>query len=424
MTDLISLLAIAAGFVTGYIVSLYASTVYVDPDEAEAAIPEASVWQQSFLKRLADDPRGLMQIAEVYKSFVLIVVSSLALLLASDFLSVVDVPAYVLYPTCLIVVWLVYLGFIEVLPRYSSRRMDKEVILRRHLLLVRLVFLFFFPVVSVYRRALKRGTKEEQVTEEEKEEIVERALETVAEHAGIGETIVDEEEREMISQIFLLDQTTVREIMIPRIDIVGIEKNMSFRSIRELVLRDGHSRYPIYEDTIDKISGLIYVKDLFSNMPEPGERFAIEKYLRKPYFVPETKIIGELLREFKAKRQHIALVADEYGGVAGLVTLEDIIEEIFGEIQDEHDSEVAEFSDLGRGRYVVSANLMVEKLQDYLETDYDQGDYDTVSGLIYDLVGSVPGEGQKIRWHDLELVVDKIEGQRIRQVTITRKNQG
>jgi CBS domain containing-hemolysin-like protein len=360
----------------------------------------------------------------VYKSFVLIVVSSLALLLASDFLSVVDVPAYVLYPTCLIVVWLVYLGFIEVLPRYSSRRMDKEVILRRHLLLVRLVFLFFFPVVSVYRRALKRGTKEEQVTEEEKEEIVERALETVAEHAGIGETIVDEEEREMISQIFLLDQTTVREIMIPRIDIVGIEKNMSFRSIRELVLRDGHSRYPIYEDTIDKISGLIYVKDLFSNMPEPGERFAIEKYLRKPYFVPETKIIGELLREFKAKRQHIALVADEYGGVAGLVTLEDIIEEIFGEIQDEHDSEVAEFSDLGRGRYVVSANLMVEKLQDYLETDYDQGDYDTVSGLIYDLVGSVPGEGQKIRWHDLELVVDKIEGQRIRQVTITRKNQG
>jgi CBS domain containing-hemolysin-like protein len=157
--------------------------------------------------------------------------------------------------------------------------------------------------------------------------------------------------------------------------MVGIEENMSFRKIRQLVSRDGHSRYPVYQETIDKVIGLIYVKDLFSNPPEAGEKFDINKYLRKPYFIPETKIIGELLREFKDKRQHIALVADEYGGVAGLVTLEDIIEEIFGEIQDEHDSEEAEFADMGDGRFVVSANLLVEKLQDYLDTDYEHADY-------------------------------------------------
>ena len=112
--------------------------------------------------------------------------------------------------------------------------------------------------------------------------------------------------------------------------------------VRQLVLKDGHSRYPVYDNTIDKIVGLVYVNDLLSNMPEPGEKFVIENYLRDPYFVPENKIIGELLQEFKSKRLHIAIVADEYGGVAGLVTLEDIIEEIFGEIQDEHDAEESE----------------------------------------------------------------------------------
>ena len=315
-----------------------------------------------------------------------------------------------------------YLLVVEVLPKRSSRTAINPGMLK-YLWVIRTVYLLFYPVVAAYRRVVKRSMPDEQVTEEQKEEIVERALEAVADHAGISETLVDEEEKEMISQIFLLDQTVVREIMIPRIDIIGIERNQSFSSIRELVRRDGHSRYPVFEESIDKIIGLLYVKDLFSNPPEPGEKFIIDDYLRKPYFVPETKVIGELLREFKNKRQHIALVADEYGGLAGLVTLEDIIEEIFGEIQDEHDAEVAEFTDLGNGEYVVSAGLMVEKLQDYLDTDYEQVDYDTVGGLIYDLVGSVPVQGQRIRWYDLEFEVGRVEGQRIHRVKVFKKTQ-
>ena len=227
----------------------------------------------------------------------------------------------------------------------------------------------------------------------------------------------------MIGQIFQLDQTVVREIMVPRIDIIGIERSMSFSDIRKLVLKDGHSRYPVYDDTIDRVTGMIYVKDLFSRMPEPGEKFVIGKYLRKPYFVPETKVIGELLGEFKAQRLHIAMVADEYGGVAGLVTLEDIIEEIFGEIQDEHDWEEADFTKLAEGEYRVSAGLLVEKLQDYLETDYKQGEYDTVGGLIYDMVGSVPKEGRKIRWHDIEFEVERVEGQRILHVKVRHRHE-
>lgn len=420
MIDLIFAAVIVIAYLTSYIVSRYASALYIDPDEIESVLPSASASRQAFLTELAADPRGLIQVAEAYKSFSLIVIAVLSFRLISVVPISAGVGTYAVYAVGLVVVWLLHILVVEILPRLSSRRAITPGMLR-YLWVIRIIYPVFVVIVRAYRGIVQRSQADEQVTEEEKEEIVERAIETVAEHAGIGETIVDDEEKEMISQIFLLDQTVVREIMIPRIDIIGIEKNMSFTGIRELVKRDGHSRYPVFEETIDRVLGLLYVKDLFSQPPEPGEKFVIGNYLRKPYFVPETKVIGELLREFKEKRQHIALVADEYGGIAGLVTLEDIIEEIFGEIQDEHDAEVAEFLDMGDGQYVVAAGLMVEKLQDYLDTDFEQQDYDTVGGLIYDLVGSVPDEGQKIRWHDLEFEIDRMEGQRILRVKVTQK---
>jgi len=417
MVDFIFLVIIIIAFVSSYIVSRYASAFYVDPDEIETLMPSISDSARSFLKLLASDPRALIQVADAYESFSLIVIAVLSFRLISVFSLPSGMATYVVYGVSLVIVWLLHSLVVQVLPRFSSRRGINRALFR-HLWVIRIIYPVFIPIVRLYRHLIKRSQADEQVTEEEKEEIVERALDTVAEHAGIDEQIVDDEEKEMISQIFLLDQTVVREIMIPRIDIVGVEKNMTFTGIRELVRRDGHSRYPVYEESIDRVLGLLYVKDLFSNPPERGEKFVIEDYLRKPYFVPETKIIGELLREFKDKRQHIALVADEYGGIAGLVTLEDIIEEIFGEIQDEHDYEVSEFLELGDGEYVVSAGLMVEKLQDYLDTDYEQQDYDTVGGLIYDLVGKVPDVGQKIPWHDLEFEIDKVEGQRILRVKV------
>lgn len=422
MTDLISLGVIGVALLTSYVVQRYASCFYVDPDEIEAHLPSASASDKAFLGTLSTHPRLLMQVAEAYKAFSLIVIVLLTFAVIAKAWTDTGAAAYVVYVAGVVVIWLAHMLIVEVLPRLMSRRGITSTMLR-YLWVMRVIYLAFVPVVKGYRIIVKRSQADEVVSEEEKEEIVERALETVAEHAGISETIVDEEEKEMIGQIFLLDQTVVREIMIPRMDIVAIEKNMSFTAIRELVRRDGHSRYPVYEETIDRILGLLYVKDLFSKPPDAGEKFVIGKYLRKPYFVPETKIIGELLREFKDKRQHIALVADEYGGIAGLVTLEDIIEEILGEIQDEHDSEVAEFFELGDDQYMVSAGLMVEKLQDYLDTDYEQQDYDTVGGLIYDLIGRVPDEGQKIRWHDIEFEIDRVEGQRILRVKVSKKQQ-
>jgi magnesium and cobalt transporter len=417
MLELALILVIAIGLVSGHFISLYSLAIYIDPDELETLYPKISRSQRNLLKKLADDPRVFTQTAIVYKSFVLVALS-FAMVSFLKLLGLrIGVDNAVLIPIGLILVWLLYLFFVEYLPRRSSRRaINLE--MTKHLWMITLVYVIFLPIVKLYRLALKRGGESFPVTEEEKEEIVERAIETLAEEAGIGEAIVEEDEKEMIGQIFQLDQTVAREIMVPRIDITAIEKSMSFKDIRAVILKDGHSRYPVHDGTIDKIIGLIYVKDLFNRMPEPGEEFVLTKYLRKPYFVPESKVIGELLTEFKAKHLHIAIVVDEYGGVAGLVTLEDIIEEIFGEIQDEHDLEEAEFSELPDGRYRVSASMMMEKLQDLFDTDFEQEDYNTVGGLIYDLVGSVPAEGLKIKWHEFEFEVEKVEGQRILYVKV------
>lgn len=417
--DLLSFVVVIIAYATAYIVSLYSLAVYLDPDEIEKLFPKISAARRRFLVKLAQDPRAFVQIAIIYKSLALIIITVVSFGLAHQAASAMGFATPWFHLVRLIVIWLVYLTVIEYLPRRTSRKaINRQMV--RHLWVITVIWFVLFPIVHLYRKALRHTREGEEVTEDEKEEIVERAIETLAEQAGIGETIVEEDEKEMISQIFQLDQTVVREIMVPRINITGIEKLMSFTDIRKLVLKDGHSRYPVYDGTIDKIVGMIYVKDLFNKIPEPGVKFVMVSYLRKPYFVPETKVIGELLGEFKARRLHIAMVVDEYGGVAGLVTLEDIIEEIFGEIQDEHDWEEAEFTRLPDGRYVVNAGLLVEKLQDYLDTDYEQGDYDTVGGLIYDLVGSVPREGQRIRWHELEFEIDKVEGQRIMFVKVSR----
>ena len=407
---------IALALISAYRISVYSMAINLDPDEVETISPGLKRGQRDMLSRFADDPRSFSQIAAIYKSFVLVLTTFLSLGLMPATLLTGRWNALVV-ATLILFNWLVYLLVVEYLPRRSSMQaVGPEMI--RHLWLLTIIYRMFSPILALYQAVLKHAVINKHISEEDKEEIVERAIETLADEAGIAEAIVEADEREMIGQIFQLDQTIVKEIMIPRMDITAIEKSMSFQEIRKLVYRDGHSRFPVYDQSIDKIIGLLYVKDLFNRMPAPGETFNLSTYLRKPYLVPETKVIGQLLREFKSRRQHIAIVHDEFGGVSGVVTLEDIIEEIFGEIQDEHDWEEEDIVRLPDGQYMVNASLMVEKFQDYFDREFEHSEFDSVGGLIYDLVGSVPQEGQRIRWHDFEFVVKEIDGQRITKVLV------
>jgi CBS domain containing-hemolysin-like protein len=324
-------LAVVLAFASGYAVSLYALSVYVDPDDATALATGSSKRRQRQLRLLTQDPRTLTQVAAIYGAVVLIVITAAGLELMEFVIAQLQLNPPLVYVPGLVLIWLLYVLLIEYLPRRRSRRFLRQSKLRL-LWLVVTVYYLISPLARFYRDSMERVTRSEPVTEEEKEEIIERAIETLADQAGISETLVEEDEKEMIGQIFRLDQTQVQEIMVPRISITGIEKRTSFADIQALVRADGHSRFPVFEDNIDRIVGILYVKDLFSNMPLPGQEFVIANYLRKPFFVPESKVIGDLLLEFRARQLHIAIVIDEYGGVAGLVTLEDILEEIVGEI--------------------------------------------------------------------------------------------
>jgi putative hemolysin len=237
------------------------------------------------------------------------------------------------------------------------------------------------------------------------------------------DSMLEEEEKRMIHAVVELGETEVKEIMRPRPYMVCAEENSTLEQIKELAAKYGHSRIPIYKKNIDSITGIIHVKDLFLLDADKGKEIQLSSIARKAYYIPESKRVDELLKEFKKDKIHMAIVVDEFGGTAGLVTLEDILEEIVGEIQDEYDKEVPPIRKLDENTYRVDARVSIEDLNDTLGTNIEEKGFETVGGLIYDLEGSVPEQGRMIEYQcdgcRLKLLVEKMEGQRIKTVKIS-----
>jgi len=395
----------------GYILSLYSSSAYLDSEEVENLAEARTGFRGKYLRLLVDNPRISIQMAVLFKSFCLILISLIGVLGGISLSETIPLPSAVMVALILAILWFLYLAFMEYLPRRKVLGAP-GVRFVKYLPLFVVVYTLFRPFLAIYTRLLSRNGFE-TITEEQREDIIERAIETLAEQSGVDEPLVEEEEMEMIGQILQLDATEVREVMVPRIDIKGIEKNTALDEIKQITKESGFSRYPVYEENIDKVIGILYVKDLFTDTAVEHGSFDLTRAMRKPYFIPETKIISDLMSEFKATKTHIAIVADEYGGTAGLVTLEDILEEIVGEIQDEHDSEKAPLIRLPDNSYRVNAALPVEDFIEELSLDYETREFETIGGLIYDLVGSVPSEGAILRWRDIIFEVEAVEGQRI-----------
>lgn len=246
------------------------------------------------------------------------------------------------------------------------------------------------------------------------------ALEKSIEKLGLElpdiESPLEKDEREMIHGVFELGETEVREIMVPRVQIVGIEVGSPLPDVIETIKRSGYSRFPLYEDSLDDIKGIIYAKDLLSVAVE-SKPMDLAQIVRKAFFIPETKVVDELLRELKKKRLHIAIVVDEYGGTSGLVTMEDIIEEIVGEIEDEFDGE-APILRISSGTYIVSGSVTVADLNDEIGLNFPEEEFETIGGLIYDLVGSLPEKGRAVEYHGVKFIVDQVQGQRILKVRL------
>ena len=228
---------------------------------------------------------------------------------------------------------------------------------------------------------------------------------------------LNEEKEDMIRGVVDLSDTAVKEVMIPRIDVDFIPMDMETEELLKRVAESGHSRFPVYAESIDNVVGMLYVKDLINSFARK-EPINLEKIIRKPFFVPESKRIDSLLREFKRRHVHIAVAIDEYGGISGIVCMEDIIEEIVGDIQDEFDNEGEDIASIGEGLWLCDARVDMDDLAEYLHTELPSDEFETLGGFVFDLFGKIPVRYEKVRWKNFDFIIQDMDGHKINTVKI------
>ncbi len=288
---------------------------------------------------------------------------------------------------------------------------------------LRFFYIILSPLVYVLMKfvnffSLLTGIKEEKENFSKEEVNILLSL-------GHENGILKEEEREMIERIIIFRETTVKEVMVPRIDVECLSANLTLKDVMEKIKKLHHSRIPIYEGNIDNIIGILYIKDLTTYLREEKLEISISKIARKAYFVPENKKADALLQEFIKNKLQIAIVIDEYGGVSGLVTMEDLMEEIVGEIQDEYDKEEEPIKKIDDNTYLVNGLINLYTLSEELGIKIieEDEDFDTLSGLILEILSRIPKEGEKIKYKNLEFEIVKINKHRIEKVIIKRLNE-
>ena len=229
------------------------------------------------------------------------------------------------------------------------------------------------------------------------------------------------EEKDMIRGIVELSDTTIKEVIVPRIDVVFISDEIAEEELYKVLIESGHSRFPVYKETIDNVIGVLYVKDLFSKIVTK-EQIKIEEIIRKAYFVPESMKLDSLLKEFKHRRVHIAIAVDEYGGVSGIVCMEDIIEEIVGDIQDEFDNEEEDILSIGEGIFLCDARVNIEDFNEELNLNISDDDFDTLGGFVFDLFGKIPVRFEKISYKNVDFIIQNMEGHKINTIKVVKKD--
>lgn len=234
--------------------------------------------------------------------------------------------------------------------------------------------------------------------------------------------ILNEEKRDMIRGIEELAETSVKEVMIPRIDVDFLSIATPEDELLEKIAESGHSRFPVYADSIDNVVGVLYVKDLITAFAKK-EAVDLGKIIRKAFFVPESKRIDSLLREFKRRHVHIAVAIDEYGGISGIVCMEDIIEEIVGDIQDEFDNECEDILQLNENMWLCDARVNLDDLNETIESNFPNEEFDTLGGFVFDLLGKIPVKYEKASWNNYDFIVQDMDGHRVNQIKIIKHTE-
>lgn len=234
--------------------------------------------------------------------------------------------------------------------------------------------------------------------------------------------ILKEEKEDMIHGIEGLSETAVKEVMVPRIDVDFIAIDTPKEELFNKIIASGHSRFPIYSDSIDNVVGVLYVKDLIKSFSQ-NQEIDLQKIIRKAYFIPESKRIDSLLREFKRQHLHIAMVIDEYGGISGIICMEDIIEEIVGDIQDEFDKEQEDILNISENIWICDARVDLDDLNEAIEAQFPNEEFDSLGGFVFDLFGKVPVKYEKATWNEYDFIIQDMEGHRINQIKIIKNSE-
>lgn len=281
---------------------------------------------------------------------------------------------------------------------------------RQIFLIIFIVIVFIVFKLFYLKNKTKIQEKGQNITEEDVKNIVKE---------GIEKGTIEEGEEEMIHSIFEFTDTTVGEILTPRITVFALEMEKTLEEVWDEIIEQGFSRIPIYDKTIDKIIGILHTKELLKYDRQKDGKVRLKELTKKAFFIPTTKTLVEVLEDFKRKRTHIAIIVDEYGGTEGIVTIEDVIEEIVGEIQDEFDQEDEVIQQIGEKVYDIRSDISIEEVNDEFEIDIPLSEeYDTISGYIQDELGKVAEEGDQVRGTNFILKVMEVDNKRIEKIRV------
>ncbi len=364
------------------------------------------------LEKLKNDPERTLTTILIGNNLVNISASSIATSLAIDFFGSKGIGVAVGVMTFLILV------FGEITPKsYAIRKAESLA------LFVAPLFDFlskiFYPINIAFNGIsnlfLGKNVKNTPTfTEDEIKTLID---------VGEEEGTIAEDEKEMITSIFEFGDTRIKEVMIPRVDIVCAEAEETLKEVLNKAIKAGCSRLPVYKDTVDNIVGILYVKDLLKYLKDGNFNVSADKIKREAYFIPETKRADDLLREMQKKRVHMAIVISEYGGVMGLVTLEDLLEEIVGEIFDEYDVAEDELVRIDENTVIVDARLAIDELNEKMSLKLPNESFDTLAGFMMEYLDKVPEEGEEVEYKNYKFIIEKMDEKKISKVRIIKSSQ-
>ena len=413
---IILILLLGSAFFSGSEVALFS----LDKKKLDSNFNRSGIIYR-YLINLISYPRRLLVTILIGNTIVNVAASIVAVSIAIDLSNLFNISLDLLLTFQILVITILILLFGELFPKMIASK--NPVKFAKYIAVpLNICTIIIYPVAEIIAEILRLSSSSLKFDKSKSaisnEELVE--LTNIGKEKGA----IEEGEHSLISSIVMFAGITVDEVMTPRVDIVAVPVEENYDGIIKTITNSGHSRIPVYKNNLDEIIGIIFAKDLlkFIRVNNSLEKFSLESLMKKPLFVPETKPINELLKEFQEKKVHLAIVVDEYGGTSGLITLEDIIEEVLGDIWDEFDKEEDEIISIDDKRFIALGKTKLDDLNEQLHTDIivEDNDYDTLGGFIFNKAGNIPKEGFSFVSGNFRYTVKEIQKRRIKKVMIEK----